>query len=181
MASLNELTVSLLDRLAKECGIKLKKSTKKTEKIAIIENAGIEEAYLEQLLNKYLAQKSILRKTSKDSISELKGRVKLLEEQVRFLMSEISVSKVSLSKKDDRDIITVTTDLADIKKFIKSIISPGESITIDELIELKEIQKIPLIALKHSIYDLIDENVFDVAEGNSRQKIGGKIGILIRK
>jgi len=181
MANLNELTVSLLDRLAKECGIKFRKGTKKTEKIATIENAGIEETYLEQLLNKYLAQKSFSRKTSKDAISELKGRVKLLEEQVRFLMSEISVSKVSLTKKDDRDIITVTTDLADIKKFIKSIISPGESITIDELIEIKEIQKIPLIALKHSIYDLIEEGIFNGVQGNSRQKIGGKIGTLIRK
>jgi hypothetical protein len=179
MASLNDLTVSLLDRLAKECGIKLKKNTKKTEKITIIENACIEETYLEQLLNKYLAQKSIPRKTSKNAISELKGRVKLLEEQVRFLMSEISVSKVFY--KDDRDIITVTTDLADIKKFIKSIISPGETITIDDLIELKEIQKIPLIALKHSIYDLIEEGIFEGVSGNSRQKIGGKIGVLLRK
>ena len=78
MANLNELTVSLLDRLAKECGIKFRKDTKKTEKIATIENAGIEETYLEQLLNKYLAQKSFSRKTSKDAISELKGRVKYL-------------------------------------------------------------------------------------------------------
>ncbi|GAH38309.1 unnamed protein product, partial [marine sediment metagenome] len=45
MASLNDLTISLLDRLAKECGIKLKKGTKKTEKIATIENAGIEETH----------------------------------------------------------------------------------------------------------------------------------------
>ena len=65
--------------------------------------------------------------------------------------------------------------------FIKSIVSPGESITIDELIEIKEIQKIPLIALKHSIYDLIEEGIFNGVQGNSRQKIGGKIGTLIRK
>ena len=55
-------------------------------------------------------------------ISELKGRVKLLEEQVKFLMSEITLSKISVMKEDDRDILTVTTDLAEIKKFIKSII-----------------------------------------------------------
>jgi hypothetical protein len=96
-------------------------------------------------------------------------------------MSEISVSRVSVMKENGRDLLTVTTDLAEIKKFIKSLISPGESITIDDLIEINEIQKIPLITLKHSIYDLIDENVFEVAEGNSRQKIGGKIGVLLRK
>ena len=181
MVSLNDLTVSLLDKLAKEIGIKPNKRDKKEDKIANIEGAGIEELQLNQLIQKYYAQKSLSKKTSKDQISELKGRVKLLEEQVKFLMSEISVSKISLLKENDHDILTVTTDLAEIKKFIKSIISPGESITIDELIDINEIQKIPLITLKHSIYDLIDENVFDVAEGKSRQKIGGKIGLLIRK
>ncbi|NHJ20951.1 MAG: hypothetical protein EAX91_08420 [Candidatus Lokiarchaeota archaeon] len=181
MASLENLTVSLLDKLAKEIGIKFTKKDKKIDKITKINNVGLKELQLNQLIQKYQEQKSKIKKTSKDEISELKGRVKLLEEQVRFLISEINVSKVSLVNKDDHDIITVTTDLAEIKKFLKSLISSGESITIDELIEMTEIQKIPLITLKHSIYDLIDEDVFDVAEGKSRQKIGGKIGVLIRK
>lgn len=181
MADLNDLTVSLLDKLAKEIGVKLNKKDKKGDKISKIRSADLDEFRLNQLIQKYHAQKSKPKKTSKDQISELKGRVKLLEEQVKFLMSEISVSKISLMKEDNSNILTVTTDLAEIKKFIKSIISPGESITIDELIEMSEIQKIPLITLKHSIYDLIDENVFDAAEGKSRQKIGGKIGVLKRK
>lgn len=181
MADLNDLTVSLLDQLAKEIGVKLNKKDKKMEKISKIMSADLDENQFNQLIQKYYEQKSKPKKTSKEQISELKGRVKLLEEQVKFLMSEISVSKISLMKEDDHDILTVTTDLAEIKKFIKSIISPGESITIDELIEMNEIQKIPLITLKHSIYDLIDENVFVTAEGNSRQKIGGKIGVLKRK
>jgi tetrahydromethanopterin S-methyltransferase subunit G len=181
MAELNDLTVSLLDKLAKEVGVKLNKKDKKEVKISKIRSAGLEEIRLNQLIQKYYEQKSRIKKTSKDEISELKGRVKLLEEQVKFLISEISVSKISLMKEDNHDILTITTDLSEIKKFLKSIISPGESITIDELIEMSEIQKIPLITLKHSIYDLIDENVFDVAEGKSRQKIGGKIGVLKRK
>ncbi|MHA1460482.1 MAG: hypothetical protein ACTSO8_03290, partial [Promethearchaeota archaeon] len=158
MANLNDLTVSLLNKLAKEIGIKLNKKDKKEDKISKIRSAGLEELQLNQLIQKYHEQKSTSKSTSKDEISELKGRVKLIEEQVKFLMSEISVSKISLIKEDDRDLLTVTTDLAEIKKFIKSLMSPGESITIDELIEINEIQKIPLITLKHSIYDLIDEN-----------------------
>ena len=181
MTNLSDLTVSLLDKLAMEIGIKLNKKDKKVDKISKIKSAGLEELQLNQLIQKYYRDKSTPKKRSKDAISELKGRVKLLEDQVKFLMSEISVSKISVMKEDDHDLLTVTTDLAEIKKFIKSLISPGESITIDELIEINEIQKIPLITLKHSIYDLIDENVFDVAEGNSRQKIGGKIGVLVRK
>jgi hypothetical protein len=181
MTDLNDLTVSLLDKLAKEIGIKINKKDKKVDKISKIESTGLKELHLNQLIQKYYRDKSTPKKRSKDAISELKGRVKLLEDQVKFLMSEISVSKISVMKEDNHDILTVTTDLAEIKKFIKSLVSPGESITIDELIEINEIQKIPLITLKHSIYDLIDENVFDVAEGNSRQKIGGKIGVLVRK
>ena len=181
MTNLSDLTVSLLDKLAKEIGIKLNKKDKKVDKISKIESAGLGDLQLNELIQKYYGQKSTPKKTSKDTISELKGRVKLLEDQVKFLMSEITVSKISVMKEDDRDLLTVTTDLAEIKKFIKSLISPGESITIDELIEINEIQKIPLITLKHSIYDLIDENVFTAAEGNSRQKIGGKIGVLVRK
>jgi hypothetical protein len=181
MANLEELTVSLLDKLAKEIGIKFTKKDKKLDKISKIRSFGLEEVQLNQLVQKYYEQKSRIKKTSKDEISELKGRIKLLEEQVKFLISEINVSKISQMKEFEHDIVTVTTDLAEIKKFIKSLISPGESITIDELIEKTEIQKIPLITLKHSIYDLIDENVFDAAEGNSRQKIGGKIGVLKRK
>ncbi len=181
MANLSDLTVPLLDKLAKEIGIKFNKKDKKPDKISKINNAGLEELRLNHLIQKYYEQKSTPKKKSKDVISELKGRVKLLEEQVKFLMSEISVSRVSVMKENGRDLLTFTTDLAEIKKFIKSLISPGESITIDDLIEINEIQKIPLITLKHSIYDLIDENVFEVAEGNSRQKIGGKIGVLVRK
>jgi len=181
MANLNDLTVPLLDKLAKEIGIKLNKKDKKPDKISKINSVGLEELQLNQLIQKYYDQKSSPKKTRKAVISELKGRVKLLEEQVKFLMSEITVSKISVMKEGNGDILTVTTDLSEIKKFIKSLISPGESITIDELIEINEIQKIPLITLKHSIYDLIDENVFEASEGNSRQKIGGKIGVLVRK
>jgi hypothetical protein len=180
MTELKKLTVPQLEKLAKECEIELKRSDKKAIKIAKIFEAGIEENRLKQLIAKYMSQKKLSRKSSKELISELKGRIRLLEDQVKFLMSKINVAEVTIGTKANRDVITVTSDLGDVKKFIKALLSPGESITIDELIEIKEIQKIPLVALKHAIYDLIEENIFQVEEGNSRQKIGGKIGTLIR-
>ena len=181
MVNLKKLTVLLLDSLARECGVSFNQGDKKSDKIAAILNAGIPKKHLEKLVNKYLAQKSLSKRSSKDIILELKGRIKLLEDQVKFLMSKISVSEVRISKDKDRDIITITSNLEDIKNFIKSILTPGDSITIDELIEIKELQKIPLITLKHAIYDLIEDNVFNTSEGNSRQKLGGNIGLLIRK
>ncbi|MFX1355972.1 MAG: hypothetical protein ACFFA8_01695 [Promethearchaeota archaeon] len=180
MTELNKLTVSQLEKLAKECSVKFKKSDKKALKISKILDADIEKDRLTQLIHKYMSKSKESKKISKEIISELKGRIRLLEEQVKFLMSKISVSEVTIDTEANRDLITITSDLGDIKKFIKALIPPGEVITIDELIELKEIQKIPLVALKHAIYDLIDEKIFEAREGNSRHTIGKRIGILIR-
>lgn len=181
MTSLKRLTVPLLEKLAKECNISLKKGDKKADKIATIKKAGIPEDQLEKLTKKYLTQKSKSKRSSKDTILELKGRIRLLEDQVKFLMSKMSVSEVKITKNQDRDLITITSNLGDIKNFIKTMLNPGESITIDQLIEIKQLQKIPLITLKHAIYGLIEEGIFNVSNGSSRQKIGGKIGILTRK
>lgn len=181
MKAIKKLTVPLLEKLAEECGISFNKGDKKADKITAILSSGIPEIRLEKLINKYLNLKSEGKKSTKDSIIELKGRVKLLEEQVKFLMSKISVSELKISKEENRDIITITSDLGDIKKFIQSLLLPGESISIDELIEVRELQKIPLITLKHAVYDLIEEEIFEISEGSSRQKIGGRIGVLKRK
>jgi DNA replication protein DnaD len=180
MADLKDLTVPLLDKLAKECHIKFKSSDIKKDKIKKIEDAQIDPERLKSLINKYVAKSKKSKRISSDQFSELKGRIKLLEEQVKFLMSKISFSEIELLEEENRNVITISSDLGDIKRFITSIISPGESITIDELIEIKQLQKIPLITLKHVIYDLIDENVFEAIEGTSRQKIGNKVGMLKR-
>ena len=181
MARLNDLTVSLLDKLAKECDIQFESGYRKADKIAKIESLNLPESKLENLISKYLSLKKDHKRSPKDVISELKGRIKLLEEQVKYLMSQVSVSDVEVSTENNRELIKITSDLSDIKRFIKSIINPGESITIDQLIEIKEIQKIPLVTLKHAIYDLIDDNIFELIEGSSRQKLFGKIGIIKRK
>lgn len=181
MAELKDLTVPLLNKLAKECKVSFKSNDKKKDKITRLQEANIDPVRLQTLINKYASKKKKSKRISSDQFSELKGRIKLLEEQVKFLMSKISFSDIELREEDDRDIITITSDLGDLKRFIKSIIHPGEKITIDELIEIRELQKIPLITIKHVIYDLIEEDIFEVGEGKSRQKFGGTIGVLVRK
>lgn len=180
MVSLNDLTVPLLDKLAKECDITLKKKQKKKEKIEQIKAANMEPELLQELIQKYLKIKNSKKKIKDDLFLELKGRIRLLEEQVKFLMSKISLSEVKLSDDENQEIITVTSDLRDIKRFIKTVIKPGQSLSIDDLIEMREIQKIPFITLKHAVYDLIDERILSSSEGQSRQKLGGKIKILTR-
>ena len=180
MADLKDLTVPMLEKLAEECGIKLKKSDKKAAKIKKIKNAGIPASTLNSLIDKYLKEKKTKKLNVNEIISELKGRIRLLEEQVKFLMSKINVSEVQITSKDNQKIMTITSNLEDIKKLIVSLIKPGESISIDELIEIKELQKIPLISLKHALFDLIDEGILKASEGKSRQKLGGTIAYLTR-
>ena len=177
---MKDLTVPLLDKLAEECEIRFETGDRKADKIAKIEASNIPETKVQSLIIKYTTLKKEKKHSKKDIISELKGRIRLLEDQVKFLMSKISVSDVQISTDGNRDLISITSDLSDIKKFIKSLINPGEIITIDELIEIREIQKIPLITLKHAIYDLIDENFLEPLEGKSRQRLFGKIAILKR-
>jgi hypothetical protein len=180
LAKLKDLTVPLLDKLAGECNIKFESSYRKADKIAKIEASNIPESKIQSLIVKYMSLKKERKSSKMDIISELKGRIRLLEEQVKFLMSKISVTEVQISAEGNRDLIKITSDLSDIKKIIKSLINPGETITIEDLIELREIQKIPLITLKHAIYDLIDENFLETIEGKSKQRLFGKIGILKR-
>ena len=88
----------------------------------MLESLNIPESKLENLILKYLSLKKEKKRSRKDIISELKGRIRLLEEQVKYLMSQISVSDVQISTENNRELIKITSDLSDIKRFIKSII-----------------------------------------------------------
>ena len=67
------------------------------------------------------------------------------------------------------------------KEKIVSLFSPGDTLTIDQIIshplfssyEFKEIEKI--------ILDLIDDEIFDGSGGRSKKKLRGNIGRLIKR
>jgi len=181
MADLNDLTMYYLEKLAKEYNISLKKSSTKTEKIKQIKKANIPKEHLEKLVTKFLAEKEASQKVRKSYKRELETRVTKLEEQVKLLKSTLSELKKSRNKRETRELIEKVSNLDEVKRAIISIIVPGETLTIDELIGIKEIQQYPLSMITQAIIDLIKEGVLIGAEGDSIQKIGGKVGILIRK
>ena len=181
MVDLNDLTVAYLEKLAKELKVPLKKSSNKVEKIKQIEEANIPNDRLDFLVNIYLSENEASKKTKKKSKKNLEKRVAILENQVDLLINTLSELRNDQFKGDIHKLINKVSDVDDIKKIIISLIVPGKSITIDELIGIKQLQEYPLYMITQAVIDLMEEDALIGAEGNSVQKIGGKIGILIRK
>ena len=188
MVDLNKLTVHFLKELAKECKVVINKKDRKADIIKRIKNSGIQDKKLqllyEKYYNQYKASKEKGKKTPKITrqyIESLEKRVGSLEEQVKFLMSKIGGVEVKLAKDRTSMVIGVSNNLINIKDIIKSKIIPGDSITVDELIKIKELQKFSLTLIEQAVNDLIDDEIFDASEGYSTQKIGGNIGLLIRR
>ncbi|MFX1314630.1 MAG: hypothetical protein ACFE9T_02110 [Promethearchaeota archaeon] len=178
MVELNDLTVNYLEKLAKECNISLKKSNTKLEKIKQIQEANIPKEQLEHLVNKFLTEKKVIRKISK---ANLEKRVNLLEKQVKLLTNTLNEIKNDRYKGEIRAVIEKVSNFDEIKKIIITRIKPGNTLSVDELIEIKELQEYPLTMIARAIIDLIEDEILLGLEGDSIQKIGGKIGLLIRK
>ena len=189
MVDLNKLTVKYLEKLAEECRITFKKSINKPAKIKTILNAGIPSNKIENLFEKYLAEIKAKKKPSKVAkkkpestvTTKIVGRVKLLEDQVRFLMSKIDSVEIKIANLKTSNLIGTDTDSLEIKNIIKSKILPGNSIAIDDLLDTRKLKKYSFEQIEKAIIDLIDDEIFDVSEGSSKIKIEGNIGRLIRR
>jgi len=189
MVDLNKLTVKYLEKLAEECRITFKKSSNKPAKIKTILNSGIPSNKIEKLFEKYFAEYKAKKKPSKVAkkkpvsivTTKIEGRVKLLEEQVRFLMSKIDSVEIKIANLKTSNLIGTETDSLEIKNIIKSKILPGNSIAIDDLLDTRKLKKYSFEQIEKAIIDLIDDEIFDVSEGSSKTKIEGNIGRLIRR
>jgi len=188
MFNLNKLTVPYIEKLAKEFNITFKSSDKKPDKIRKIKNAGIPEDRLEKQFKKYLARYEESKKKStpgkvksSQQSSYLVKRIDLLENQIKYIMSKIGSIEIILAKDNTDELVGGGFKIAEIQNIIKSKILPRDSISIDELISLHELDKYPKNLIEKAIINLIDDEIFDVSEGRSIQKILGNIGRLIRR
>jgi len=96
-------------------------------------------------------------------------------------MSKIDNIEVQLAKGRTSELIGGGYNISGIQNLIKSKVLPGDSISIDEIISIRELQKYPITLIEKAIIDLIDDEVFDASEGRSNQKIQKNIGRLIRR
>ncbi len=187
MVDLDVLTKNSLEKLAEECNISLK-SGNKGPLIKQIENAKIPEEKLKNLIDKYPQTGRPSKKGKKkqklqpsSTVSNLENRIAMLEKQVKFLMSKMDGVEVKLAQGESFAITSRTGYSSNIGAVIKAHVKPGESITIDKLIQLNDLQKFSLNSIEQAIIALIDNEVFDVSHGGSIQKIGGNIGRIIRR
>lgn len=188
MVNLDRLTVNYLNKIGKELNITFKSSSKKADKIKTILNAGISNSKLEELFNKYLSQYQNSRRKPKTTkkkpvqvSAKLEERINLLEEQVKFLMSKIDNFEVYLAKDRSSKLVGGGYNITDVQLIIKSKVFPGDSISIDEIMNLKKLKKYPKNLIEKAIIDLIDDEIFDGSDGRSIQKIHGNIARLIRR
>ena len=188
MVNLNKLTVPYINKLGKELNITFKSSSKKPDKIKTLLNSEISNSKLEEVFNKYLKQyqdskgKPKITKKGPVQVSvKLEGRVNLLEEQVKFLMSKIDNFEVYLAKERSSKQVGGGYNIFDVQKIIKSKVLPGDSISIDEIMNIRKLKKYPKNLIEKAIIDLIDDEIFDGSEGRSSQKIQGNIARLIRR
>jgi len=112
---------------------------------------------------------------------KLEERVNLLEEQVKFLMSKIDNFEVYLAKERSSKQVGGGYNIFDVQKIIKSKVLQGDSISIDEIMNIKKLKKYPKNLIEKAIIDLIDDEIFDGSEGRSSQKIQENIARLIRR
>ncbi|MEJ2252436.1 MAG: hypothetical protein P8Y97_22590, partial [Candidatus Lokiarchaeota archaeon] len=92
MVNLNRLTIPYIKKLAKECNIDLR-SGRKTELIEQIELANIPETKLENLIERYLNEKSrnkIKRKKKQLNLFQLEQKVDDLERKLDLLLNKFS-------------------------------------------------------------------------------------------
>lgn len=92
---------------------------------------------------------------------------------------KVSFDKNKSSRKKPFPVKVLETE-EDIERFLKSLLKPGDSINIDRLVKINELQKISLSMLKKTINELIKEGILEASKGDSKQKLDGMIGKLTR-
>ncbi|MBN1214497.1 MAG: hypothetical protein JXA99_03550 [Candidatus Lokiarchaeota archaeon] len=192
--NLNSLTIPYLKKIAEECDIVLNKG-KKADIIRIISNSNISKDIIDNLVKKYLKEKQSIgadKKKKRDhNYLVLEQKFYQLEKKVDFLYSIIKQKykifpeeQIQLENNLKEDNFKISEDIdpsiKKIKDLILEILKPRDSITIDNLIQIKELQDISLSQLKKAIKDLIEMNILYATNGKSIQKIDGNIGKLIR-
>jgi hypothetical protein len=127
-----------------------------------------------------------------EAIMNLQKRIDKLEQNIEYLLSNLEkknqkiLKRMELSKEREINPIKKPTlikeieTLDDIKEFITSILKPGDSINIDNLIKLRELQTSSFSMLKEAINNLIQKGILSASKGDSIQKIDGTIGKLTR-
>ena len=116
--------------------------------------------------------------TLKNKFQDIETRLSQLETQVRFIMNKLSTMEIRMAGPVET---LASTKIQPLKKLILRLIPQGTVISTDEIRAKKDFQNYPVKDLERALLELVDEEFFDVAEGQSRWTLSGNIGLLIRR
>jgi len=111
--------------------------------------------------------------------TSVEQRLDLLEGQIKYIMDKLKVldSKLVDFKPSTSDSMSNYS----IKNEVKQLISPGESLSIDEIRNSRKLRNVDWRSLEKILIEMVDEEIFDVSEGRSKYKLDRNIGRLIRR
>jgi len=114
----------------------------------------------------------------KNKFQDVETRLTQLETQVRFIMDKLTTVEIRMAGPVET---LASTKIQPLKKLILRLIPQGTVISTDEIRAKKDFQNYPVKDLERALLELVDEEFFDVAEGQSRWTLSGNIGLLIRR
>lgn len=188
MADLTKLTIPDLKQLTKVLGW----TTRKRSVITIIKeikdkkvpNAKIEQAIVQMhsmpksSKESDVSTKSVPYLPSKNKLQTIETRLSQLEKQVRFIMNKLSIMEIRMAGPVEA---LESTKIQPLKKLILRLIPQGTVISTDEIRNKKDLQHYQPKDIERALLELVDEECFDVAEGQSQWTLSGNIGLLIRR
>jgi Glu-tRNA(Gln) amidotransferase subunit E-like FAD-binding protein len=181
---LEEYSVTILKKIAKEGGLKGYSSLNKNPLIKkLIDN--ITSQKLNFIRKNHL---KIQKPAKKKSITKQKINMTLIQENLTNIENRINHNLSRIERLEAKFAEFMGSDLNydesqvyGIANYLKNLIKPGNSMTLDEIKENGKLRKYSWHLIEKSIRNLIDEEVFDGTEAISRLKIDDSIGRIIRR
>ena len=179
--------MSQLRGIAKHFSLNIKKR-KKAEFIEELKKAHLDFNEVQKIImdsgtqasapSKVRETSSKVRVSPSSGSSRIEKRFQNLESQIKYLMNKVSVLETKLVSPIHSH---GNANQKVISKIILKKLSPGDSMSVDELKNISKLNRFPWQDIEHTILELVDDERLDVSEGASINKINGKIGRIIRR
>lgn len=104
-------------------------------------------------------------------LSALETQNKMILERLLSLESQIRSTSSSATQSSKAN--------AEVRSYLLRKLSRGKSINVDRIAD--KTKSYPWSVVEKIISEMVDEEIFDIAEANSRHKIMGRFGMIVRR
>ena len=143
------------------------------------------KVHQDALKKEFVAPKPVPKTEPIPEISDPTSLLKALDNRILNLENQISDLFLKLTILDSRFSLKSKTlnvsDLDSVKSYLKQILPGGHSVSVDELAKSNYLEQYNWTLIERAVQDLIDDDDFEFATGDSRKTILGYIGRITRK